>query len=76
MSNTEQEDVWVDAWSDLNFLMDKHKTINLFLPEYQETTLENAQQWIQDVAYSGDKITLKVEVYEGKEAILIDREKA
>lgn len=76
LSNLEQEELWIKGWDELAVLMDKYPECYLLIPQYRESTLDEALQWIQNAAYKGSKVSFKVEHYKGKESIVMDHLKS
>ncbi len=73
LSNLEQEEAWIQAWDELDILMDKNSESYLLLPEYREASLSEVQGWIQGAAYESNRTTFKIEYDKGKNSILINK---
>jgi len=71
MSIENNEDVWVDAWFDLNFLVDEHKVTNILLPNGTEVTLNDAKKWLQKTLTVSTRISFSIEMHNGKQVVLV-----
>lgn len=52
-SNTERENRWVNAWSDLYELAGDANAVSCRLPDGRLLSLEEGKQWLQEMAYQG-----------------------
>lgn len=73
LSNVDQEGLWIDGWNDLYDLIETNPEAYLVLPEYIQTDIDGAQQWIQDAAYNGFKTRFELGYYKGRLSIFIDK---
>ncbi|WP_431686202.1 hypothetical protein [Hahella sp. NBU794] len=75
LSSSQQEQLWIDAWNDLDDLQAQNLFSFILLPDYVEANLEQAQGWIQDRVYENYKIHFEIAFYKGKKSIFIHAEK-
>ncbi|MBB1489649.1 hypothetical protein [Oceanospirillum sediminis] len=74
MSIEDNADAWVDAWFDLNFLVDEHKVTDVLLPDGTEATLNEAKKWLQDTLGGSTSVSFSIETHNGKQVVLITAE--
>jgi hypothetical protein len=74
--NAQQEEEWINAWSDLYEFLKVHPQPFFLLPHWTETDLEGFKGWLQDSAYTGWKVALKLVWYKGGQSIQAVRTKA
>ncbi len=73
LSNLEQEEIWIEAWNDLYDLIEKHPEGYILIPEYRQVSVEEAKGWVQDTAYSSQRICFSIDYYKGKKSIFIKK---
>ncbi len=71
MSIENNEDAWVDAWFDLNFLVDEHKITDVLLPNGTEVTLVEAKKWLQATLTVSTGVFFSIEMHNGKQIVLV-----
>ncbi len=76
MPTNNYEDLWVDAWTDLNFLVDEHKITEMLLPDHTQMSLIEAKQFIKDAAKNSEKILFSLTSYNHKDYILMSKDNA
>ena len=75
MLTNNYEDLWVDVWTDLNFLVDEHKITEMLLADHTKMSLIEAKQWIQDAAKNNERVLFSLTFYNNKDYILMSKEK-
>ncbi|WLQ17363.1 hypothetical protein O5O45_15730 [Hahella aquimaris] len=75
LSSSQQEQLWIDAWNDLDDLLAQNQFSFILLPDYVEANLEQAQGWIQSHVYADYKIHFEIAFYKGKKPIFINAKK-
>ena len=73
--NLQQEEEWINAWSDLYEFLKVQPQPFFLLPDWTETDLEGFKGWLQDSAYTGWKIAVKSVQYKGRQSIQAVRTK-
>ena len=71
MSIEDNADAWVDAWFDLNFLVDEQKVTDILLPNGSEVTLNDAKKWLQETMVASSSVTFSIETHNGKQVVLV-----
>ncbi len=71
LSNTEQEEAWINAWNDLDGLIKMYPDGYILVPYYKQVTVGQAQAWMQEAAYDSNRLILRSEYYKGKKSIFI-----
>lgn len=75
MSKNNYEDLWVDSWTDLNFLVDEHKVTEMLLANKTIMSLIEAKQFIKDAAKNNEKTSFSLTSHNNKTYILMTKEK-
>lgn len=73
ISNTEKEMAWIDAWNDFYDLLETNFNGFILLPDFQESSVEDAKGWIQDTVYSGFLVKFTVDYYKGKKSLFVHK---
>ncbi|WP_028301666.1 hypothetical protein [Oceanospirillum beijerinckii] len=71
MSIEDNADAWVDAWFDLNFLVDEQKVTDILLPNGSEVTLNDAKKWLQETMVASSSVSFSIEMHNGKQVVLV-----
>ena len=71
MSIEDNTDAWVDAWFDLNFLVDEKKVTDILLPNGSEVTLNDAKKWLQETMVASSNVSFSIEMHNGKQVVLV-----
>ncbi len=69
LTNLEQEEYWIEKWSELYELIEVESDIVFLTSDWREITLDEALGIIQDEAYQDYKIKFRKVWYKGKKAL-------
>ncbi len=71
--NSETEQRWVEAWSDLYGLTGNTSSADCLLPDGQTVGLEECRGWLQDSVYGGWFVRVEPGWVKGKPGIVVSR---
>ncbi|WP_407570437.1 hypothetical protein [Deinococcus altitudinis] len=72
-SNSETEQLWVDAWSDLYELTGNADSAECLLPDGRTVGLEECRGWLQDSVYGGWFVQVEPGWVKGNPGIVVSR---
>ena len=67
--SVKQEDVWVEAWSNLLAELDEDPTLLLVTDNWRELSQSELQGWIQQEAYAGYGVRYEKVWYKGRRTL-------
>ena len=60
MTNSEIEDLWIEAWSKLiEIVEDEARTMRCLLPDGNVVDVERCKGWLQDSVYAGFSVDIE-----------------
>ncbi|MEM7352695.1 MAG: hypothetical protein AAF657_17985 [Acidobacteriota bacterium] len=62
----EQEEAWIEAWSDLYDEIDRRRDLRLLSSDWVERSKDDLLAWIQDEAYRGFRVGYEEVYYKGR----------
>lgn len=74
-SNLEQEDAWIQAWSELYELCEGEHGVEYMTPNAQSLSQQEALAWLQDSAYKGMAVSVERTKVRGRVIIQLWRAK-
>lgn len=73
VNNTELEERWIDAWSDLYEILGERWKVDCLLPDGLIVDIETCQEWLQDSAYEGYQLKVEESWVKGRRGVIVSR---
>ena len=73
LTNTEQEEVWINCYNELHELKDKYPDAYIVVDKITELNMDEADEWIMNAAYKSHITKYEIIWYKGKESIFLSK---
>ena len=74
MTNSEIENLWIEAWSNLiEIVEDEARTMRCLLPDGNVVDVEQCKGWLQDSVYAGFSVNIECGWVLGRRGVIASR---